>query len=65
MAILAALVAVSFAGAKKVNLKRVKNMIRGMYLLGTMPESDWDAYYKSLDVLAKPMLETKERGGCV
>lgn len=30
-----------------------------MYLLATMPESDWDNYYQSLNVMAKPSLETK------
>ena len=33
---------------------------RALYNLSALPENDWNDYYKSLDVMRKPILTTKD-----
>lgn len=41
--------------------RRAYNSVRALYSLATMPNEDWEEYYKSLDqVMVKEKLETAE-----
>ena len=58
LAVIAAIVAVPLKNAKR--RRRLYNAVRGFYMLAVMPASDWDDYYKSLDVMAKDKIENAE-----
>jgi len=58
LVVVAAVLVLPFRTANR--RRRLYNSARAFYKLAAMPASDWEQYYKSLDVMAKDRIETAQ-----